>query len=58
MPSILGGSVHRRVAGEGLGGKAGPPQPGGQRGRPRASGLGDEHLASRRNPGRGYGAAS
>ena len=42
---------------EGLGGRAGPPKPGGQRGRPRASGLRDEHLATRRDPGRGYGAA-
>ena len=35
----------------------GPPQPGRQRGRPRSLGLGDEHLASRRDTGRGSWAA-
>ena len=62
MPSTLGGAVHRRLAGgpesgRAWKGRAGPSKPGGQRGRPRASGLGDEHLATRRDPGRGYGAA-
>ena len=38
-------------------GWVGSPQPGGQRRRPRSSGLGNEHLAARRDPGRGHGAA-
>ena len=38
---------------EGLEGRAGPPQPGAQCGRPCALVLKDEHLASWRNPGRG-----
>ena len=36
---------------EGLGGRAGPPMPRGQRGRSRAPVLRDEYLTSRRDPG-------
>ena len=43
--------------GEGLRRWAGSPQPGGQRRCPCPPGLGYEHLAARRDPGRGHGAA-
>ena len=53
VPSVVGVAVHGRAcARQGLGSQAGPPQPGGQRGRPCASVLRHEYLVSRRDPGR------
>ena len=62
MPSTLGGAAHRRAAGgPELGrawdaGRARPSQED-SAAAPRASGLGDEHLAARRDPWWGHGAA-
>ena len=50
-----GGAPARRQGArgrEGLGGTAGPTEPGGQRRRSCAPVLGNEHLAARRDPGR------
>ena len=52
VPSILGGAVHRRVAGGSEPGRAEAGQA-----RPRAPGFRDEYLASRRYAGRGPWAA-